>query len=217
MLDATGIVTNSKNTGGIYFQDGTIKSIFVVNDFKGGGTTTTSFFSGYSPFFYCMPYLDCEAIFTPNSSFIGKVALYASSKKYAAEISLVGQNNSLINLKSGYLIKNAYPYHQIEKLFDEYLDVEGNLNSTKNYAFAPAFFRESLVFTPTLEEKLNSLDISKIENSGYYTEYQRCKVELGSLSLDVIGEVINMGFADFTIPSNYSIYMYETDFHSILV
>lgn len=58
-----GLVTNSKKTGQINVEGGTLRALMVVNDYKGGGSTTASVGDRQFPFVvFSIPYLRCKTV-----------------------------------------------------------------------------------------------------------------------------------------------------------
>lgn len=198
-LNGYGIIYNSKSTGGIIAQSGsTITSPFCIYDFKGGGNTLDGSANTVSPFFiYLMPYLTVETIIEQDSFLKGVTSLNANSSKYTTEINLVGSSNSLIMNKSGYFIRRATSYLEYTKeakyLSSLSINMK-NLFDSKNY-------REEIILCKDGQKYLNS-----IQNS--FTSKTTGSFVLNSLELSVLGNTINMGTCDFTVPPfiDFSVY-----------
>lgn len=223
-IEGYGIITNSKNTGGIFALDGTIITPFAVADYQGGGVTTGAYTHAYSPFYvYSCPYLNVETIFTSNSFLRGYTSLPTSKilsfgGKNDITINLINnfQNEDcLININSGYLIRNAYSYQDVVKNFESILNNDNSINALIN----PDDFRESFVFTNDFSNKLTSLDEFQCKNF-CNTTYDKCVVKLNGISMSLTMGIfdINVGleYVDFSIPPQFDLKFYNCDIYNTI-
>ena len=215
-IDGYGIITNSKNTGGIYAKEGTITTIFTILDYKGGGETTGPYIQACSPFFiYACPYFNVECVFTNKSQFIGYSALTTNEQlgglfggKYSTYINLINDlsNNAscLLEITDGYLIKNAYSYQFLEEktvsdvLNNDYINTDS--------------FREGLIFCEYPEKYLKNLDIDFLNKIGInaYSKGIFCMNDI-SLSINIMSEMkVSLAYADFSVPPFFDISVFSS-------
>lgn len=213
-LNGYGIIYNSKSTGGIICENGSIYTPYLVYGFKGGGLTGSSFANAVSPFDnYLCPYLSCETIFTTSGKLYGETSLYANNEEHVTTIPLIGNNSSfLVQLNSGFIIRKQTPYQDI--FLDTSL-LNPDLNSEFSfYEYLDSTYRENFIFTNECQSKVTSIVYDGIE--GYSTD--RCHINLNSLSLNVSIKVIStvnlnvsMKYVDYPIPSFFDLAFYNTD------
>ena len=206
-LNGFGIIYNSQNKGGIIVENGTLTTPFCVYGYKGGGGTGYFWANSIAPFenFLC-PYLSCETIFMKGGKLVGETSLYAASAKNATSLKLIGNDDeSMLQIKSGYIIRRQSNYETLTK------DFTYNQSLTDFYDALDSKYRERFIFTNNPSEEIISLQLDNIDS--FFTE--RCNIKLNSLELIAdVGVKLNvsMKFVDFPIPSFFDIYMYSTDF-----
>lgn len=214
-IDGYGIITNSKNTGGIYAKEGTITTVFTVLDYKGGGETTGPYIQACSPFFiYACPYFNVECVFTNMSQLIGYTALSTNNVigdiggKFSTYINLINNlsdnGNCLLEITDGYLIKNAYSYQFLE---------EHTAASTNNNDYINTdSFREGFIFCEYPEKFLKNLDIDFLNKIGINT-YSKGIFSINdiSLSVNIMGEMkVSLAYANFSVPSFFDISVFSS-------
>lgn len=217
-IDGYGIITNSKNTGGIYAKEGTITTVFTILDYKGGGETTGPYLQACSPFFiYACPYLNVECIFTNKSQLIGYSALSTNKYdiiitevggKYSTYINLINNlsdnGNCLLEVIDGYLIKNAYSYQFLEENTTSAINNNDYINTDS--------FREGFLFCEYPENHLKSLDIEFINKIGI-TTYSKGFFSINdiSISVNILGEIkVSLSYADFSVPPFFDISIFKS-------
>lgn len=216
-IDGYGIITNSKNTGGIYAKDGTITTIFTILDYKGGGETTGPYVQANSPFYiYSCPYLNVECVFTNKSQLIGYSALSTNKYefiitvggKYSTYINLINNlsdnGNCLLEVTDGYLIKNAYSYQFLEENTTSAINNNDYINTDS--------FREGFIFCEYPENYLKNLDIEFLNKFGVNT-YSKGIFSLNDISMvvNILGEIeVNLAYADFSVPPFFDISIFSS-------
>lgn len=212
-LSGYSIIFNSKDTGGIICENGTIYTPYLVYGYRGGSGTGFYWANGIATFdqFLC-PYLSAETIFTKNSELIGQTSLYTgktaltSAQENITTINLISnKSSSLIQINDGYVIRRQTPYQSI---FDDDILY---LKEIDFYTYLDISYREQLIFTNNCTKSVKAINYYMLDV--YHSN--RCDINLNSLDLKVdVGISLNasMKYVDFPIPSFMDIYLYNTDF-----
>lgn len=218
VLGGYSIIYNSKNTGGILCEYGTIYTPYLIYGYKGGGGTGAYRANSISPFDnYLCPYLCVETLFTNRGKLIGQTSLYTgalnlviikiNARTNSTYLNILGNDTeSLIQVKEGFLIRRSTPYNEIytdDSWFNANIDYYSYINSS---------YREELIFTNNPKEQLKSIDYEGVD----FYKTDRCIATLNKLSLNVAISNItlnaNLKYVDYPISSFLDISMYNTDF-----
>ena len=208
VLSGYSIIYNSRNTGGIICEYGTIYTPYLIYGFTTGGLTAIYWANSISPFNnYLCPYLSVETLFTKNGKLVGQTSMYANLSINSTNMGLIGNDtNSLIQIKDGFLIRRSTPYNQIftdDSLINSAIDFYSYLNTS---------YREEIIFTNNPKEHLKWIYYEGLD----FYKSDRCISTINKLTLEVDVKITqlnaNMKYVDFPISSFLDIYMYNTDF-----
>ena len=206
-INGYGMIYNTKDTGGIVVENGTLITPFCVYDFKGGTYLLTAYNNGVMPFTnYFAPYLACESIFYDQGKLIGDASLCVQTMgtKYSTKINFIGNPSDgkeyFISLKSGYVVRRT------KNFFDNFACFERNINS-KIYDYVGPDYREKLIFTDDPASKVENLD------GTLFSKSDQCLVDINSLSLTLQGKTAQLKYVDFPISSFFDIELYNTRLH----
>lgn len=218
VLSGYSIIFNSKSTGGIICEQGTIYTPYLIYGYKGGGGTGEYWANSISPFDnYLCPYLSVETLFTNRGKLIGQTSLYTgaldlfiikiNARTNSTYLNILGNDTeSLIQVKEGFLIRRSTPYNEI------YTDDSWFNSNINYYSYINSSYREELIFTNNPKEHLKSIDYEGVD----FYKADRCIATLNKLSLNVsISNITlnaNLKYVDYPIPSFLDISMYNTDF-----
>lgn len=212
-LKGYGIIYNSKTTGGIYVENGSLTTVGVIADFKGGTNIAAAFQQNHIPFTNIMaPYLNCEAVFTEDSYLYGEASLNASSSKYSTTIPFLGKAfgtgddavKPLIRLEDGYMVRRATSYSEIQsRLWNGKIAPFGGLNIDD--------YDEDFIFTTDPRSDTNQIPDEKLPEKLSNVKAQVQLISLTISSIPMVGSA-SMDTFDFPVSSFWNISFHSADF-----
>lgn len=206
-INGYGMIYNTKDTGGIIVENGTLITPFCVYDFKGGTYLLTAYNNGVMPFTnYFAPYLACESVFYNQGKLVGEASLCVQTltTKYSTKINFIGNPSDgkeyFIALKNGYVVRRT------ENFFNNFATFQRNIN-VRVYDYVGPDYREKLIFTDDPASSVKNLDGTLFAKSG------KCSVDINSLSLTLQGKTAQLKYVDFPISSFFDIELYNTNIY----
>ncbi len=203
-LNGYGIIYNSKDTGGIIVQGGTVLSIITPIDFGGGGQTVVRYYNSAMVFSgLIMPYLCCECVFSCESTLSADCSLYANSSKNSTTANVIApastSSSSVLKVTNGYIIRRTTPYLDLMR--------SAQLKSESSFiALLDSAYRETLIFCDKADDYVES-----ITGISFY-DYGRATAYLDDFELSLYGVTVSFSYTEFPIASFFSLYFYNCDF-----